>query len=223
MAPVISHGDTRMEDRWSTASITQPVLYPSSLVSTQREAGNVIARCRQPESQHRGGPQHQSRTSGDARMVHLRRGDGWVAQHQGRPQHHLGPQCQCRASRGAPRLRPNHAEMPEWRANCQLQALPSQCFIPTPRETSTPVSHKRRCPDSTCKVWRWKGSPTSWGTPTPLETLAAGGDSVMETWGGGYGVGDIGWVSLWTYIYGADPVAWDGGWVGTCGGDYGVV
>ncbi|KAG0132670.1 hypothetical protein HOY82DRAFT_606388 [Tuber indicum] len=168
--------------RWPTESITQPVLYPSYPASAQDELRNVIVRCRQP----------------------------------GNP-----------ASRGAPTPAPRKRRCPmapvKPRADAGIESRWSTASITQP---VLHHSYPARAQDELGNViarCRQQGSPASRGTATPLETPATGGDSVMETRSGGYGLGDTGWVSLWTYIYGADPVAWDGGWVGTCGGDYGVV
>ncbi|KAG0123764.1 hypothetical protein HOY82DRAFT_618752 [Tuber indicum] len=182
--------------RWVTASITQPVLYPRYLARTHRGAGDAIAR---PASRQAPMPVSRKRRCPDGTY------EGW---------RRLGG--------------------------------PASVATPTPPGTPTPATRKRQCsmaPDSPRGdagiESRWLAASIAQPALYPsypasaqdeLRNViarrrrpAAGGGSVIETWSGGYVVGDRAFVSLWTQIYGGGPVAWNGGWAGTCGGEYGLV
>ncbi|KAG0133092.1 hypothetical protein HOY82DRAFT_641510 [Tuber indicum] len=174
--------------RRPAAGVTQPALYRSYPASAQDELRIAIARCRQPGSlASRQTPMPVSRKPRcpDGTFGEWRRLGGSTSGATPTPPWTPRPVPCRRRCPMAPVTLCGDAEMKcRWLAASVTQPVRYPSYPARAQDELRNVIARCRRP----------GSPTSLVTPTPLETLAAGGDSVMETRSGGYGVGDIGWV-----------------------------
>ncbi|KAG0131839.1 hypothetical protein HOY82DRAFT_539155 [Tuber indicum] len=176
--------------RGETASITQPVLYPRYLASTNREAGDAIAR---PASRRAPMPDSRKRRCPDGTFEEWQR---------------LGGPASGATPTPATRKRQCSMAPVNPRGDARIESRWLAASIAQPAlYPSYPASAQDELRNVIARCRR----------------PAAGGESVTETWSGGYRVEDSAFVSLWTYSYWDGPVAWDGGWVGTYGGEYGLV